>query len=475
MLWDAQVSAPIPTVEIGDSYLGLLDGRVQDRFVLIEGRRGTAKTRSILSVLVARGLRDPGRRALICRSTRTRLSDTVLLTLKDQVLPAFGLPVPKGNPENWHRIPLGNGSEFIPRGLDEPERSQSFECADIYVSEGVELPTLEDITSLAGAMRQAGFSDRQCIVDCNPGAPRHPLNLAAEPFPDSHRRIECKEDYLRMLAHNNRAAADGKWKRIVTSWWDNPGYCDPRAWTWTDLGKEYVETLNHLTGHFLARWRDGLWRAAEGVVFPEFDDSVHVCQPFDIPEDWPFYVGYDPGYDHPTAILWISVAPNGDCFVADEIYSGGRSVQEHCQEMRKRNTGRTVRGYYGDPQEFFSARAQGKSCATQAKECGFSFFPWPATGKNSQGMVDNVRNLLNKNKLYVFSNCDNTIMEFQTWRYKRTATGELPPGDDAFEDKDNHCMDVLKGLVTGGYLRYMGTQKLVEVLGPARPVQVLGE
>lgn len=50
-------------------------------------------------------------------------------------------------------------------------------------------------------------------------------------------------------------------------------------------------------------------------------------------------------------------------------------------------------------------------------------------------------------KLQVFSTCPNTISEFQSWSYKRTAKGELPPGEDKFEDSNNHAMDVVKGIV----------------------------
>jgi hypothetical protein len=34
---------------------------------------------------------------------------------------------------------------------------------------------------------------------------------------------------------------------------------------------------------------------------------------FAIPPDWPCWLAEDPGYDHPTAILVLTVAPNGKC------------------------------------------------------------------------------------------------------------------------------------------------------------------
>jgi hypothetical protein len=55
-----------------------------------------------------------------------------------------------------------------------------------------------------------------------------------------------------------------------------------------------------------------------------------------------------------------------------------------------------------------------------------------------------------------FSTCVNTIREHQSWSFKRTATGELPAGDDAYEDADNHTCDVVKRIVALN-LRFPGS------------------
>jgi hypothetical protein len=49
--------------------------------------------------------------------------------------------------------------------------------------------------------------------------------------------------------------------------------------------------------------------------------------------------------------------------------------------------------------------------------------------------------------LRVFSSCLNTIQEFQSWSFKRDARGELPPGDDRYEDDNNHLLDPIRGIV----------------------------
>src|SRR5687767_12938478 len=125
---------------LSDNYLPLVDWRVKDGFVLVEGRRGTGKTRAILSTLLLRALAYPGSRWLLARSTRTRLTESVLVTLEEQVFPSFGMSVPGGaGRENRHAYHLPNGSQLIPIGLDDYQRSQSVETAGIYVAEAVEI------------------------------------------------------------------------------------------------------------------------------------------------------------------------------------------------------------------------------------------------------------------------------------------------------------------------------------------------
>ncbi len=237
--------------------------------------------------------------------------------------------------------------------------------------------------------------------------------------------------------------------RLISRHEDNPS-----------LTPEYLDRLSQLTSHRRARLYLGIWAAAEGAVFPEFEEATHVIDRFTPPADWPWYVGWDPGFAHPTAIIWVTVSPSGDMFVGDEQYCGGLSVSQHVENVNRKLTGRTVRRWYGDPHEFFSMRAQGDSVAVQCKKAGLpSFYPW--ANQNKGAMVNGLRELLiNTSKgrhpgFYVMRNCANTIMEFQTWAFKKKADGTLAGGsDDQFVDENNHAMDVLVGMANTGMLRY---------------------
>lgn len=467
-------------ITLGQSLLPLFHNR--DPFILVEGPRGTGKTRAILSVLMCRALEYPGSRIMLARSTRTRLSQTVLETLEKQVFPAFGLEVPgSAGAVNRTEYRLPNGSVFIPVGLDDQQRSQSAEFAWIYVAEGVEIDTENDVAALAGALRQAGVPFHQCIIDCNPGAPGHWLNKKAEDVPNLLRHVHSREDYDRLQEHNQRPANDPlrRWKRLITKHQDNPYYFDVERWEWTKPGEDYVKTtLGTLVGHLKLRWVDGFWKAAEGTVFPEFDDEIHVIKPIAIPDTWPCWWFHDAGYDHPAANLLLCKSPTGRAYLIDEWYGGGRRVPEHAKWIKSRNEGRNIRGYRADPRDCFKEIEQGPSIAKQFEQHGLKFEKYPLkSGVAVQHQVELVSKALTtlgedgKPMFQIFDTCTGTIMELQTWAYARSAAGEQKAGDDAYEDKHNHAIDCLLGFFASN-LTYE-PQKIEAFGGLARPSPVL--
>lgn len=455
-------------MEIGDSFLPLMDSNPPE-LTLVEGPRGTAKTRSILSCLFAYALEKPGSKIALCRATRTRLTDTVMDTLESQVFPAFGMKVPGGaQQKNRSDYTLPNGSRFLLRGLDDTGRSQSFECSKIYLAEVSELDDMNQAIALLASTRQPGHDSTQMIMDVNPVEPQHWANVAAEPASDILRNVNVKTraDYERVLAHNNSPAKDGKWKRIITGHKDNPGYWDHVLWAFKTMGAKYIRTLEHYVGWLRKRWLDGIWYAASGQVFPEYDESFHLCSDFEPPRDWPMILGYDPGWNF-TGVLWLAASPDGGIYAIDDIQEGGKSIQEHCVEINKRNSDnkRQILRCFGDPNEMFSTRSQGPSCAAQARGYGFRFIPWPADrGAAFDAGVDLLRPLLNNTKtdpptkhyLKICERCVGLRSNFVSWAFKRTASGAVPAGAEKFISSDDHVLDPCRGMWSSGFLQRYG-------------------
>jgi hypothetical protein len=447
-------------ITLGASYHLAL--RNHDPFQLWEGRRGTSKSVSQLIFIILRARQYPGTHWLLTRSTHTLLADSILRTLEEQVLPIMGIARPAASRFHVQEYPIGNGSFLIPRGLDVLTRSQSAEYSGAYLSEAVEIATQEEVESLQGSLREEGPPFHQLILDCNPWAPMHWLNQIAEPVDDSLRRVETYEDYRKLLQHNAAPTQLGFWKRIVTHWADNPGYWSLDPWGPTERGKRYIESnLGSLTGVMRDRWLHGLWTAAEGQVFPEFNHDVHIVGDFEPPAEWPVVLGYDPGWST-TAVLWIALAPDGGLFVFDEIYEGQRAVEGHVGEILARNSRfkRKVLRNFGDPFEMFSNRAQGDSVARQAMKYGLQFVPWPADqGQAFDAGVERVRHCL-RNAIKerfpyvkVCARCKNLIGNFESWRFKMDRHGQMKQGADAYESASDHALDVLRGVISSQYLQ----------------------
>lgn len=73
----------------------------------------------------------------------------------------------------------------------------------------------------------------------------------------------------------------------------------------------------------------GDWDSFSGQVFMEFKDDPegyqtrkwsHVIEPFDIPEDWSIYCGFDFGFSKPYSVGWYAVDHNGCIYRIRELY-----------------------------------------------------------------------------------------------------------------------------------------------------------
>src|SRR4249919_1308661 len=286
------------------------------RQVLLSGPAGTGKSRACLEKVHWACRKFPGLSALIVRKTQKSLTNTALKTFEEHVardaIRAGKVRWYGGSARRPAAYEYSNGSSINVGGMDEPDKIMSSEYGLAYVQEATELAE-DDWQKLSTRLRNpvgmvdpgSGVEYRQLIADCNPSSPDHWLKQRAD------------EGSLLML--NTRHE-------------ENPVYFDEREQL-TDLGREYMETLDALTGVQYYRLRKGLWVAAEGVIFDEFDPAVHVIKPFEVPESWPHWWSIDFGFTNP--FVWQNWVENGDgvAFLTQEIYRTGTTVADHAAEI----------------------------------------------------------------------------------------------------------------------------------------------
>lgn len=277
--------------------------------VLMSGPAGTGKSRACLEKLNLAALKYPGMVGLIVRQVRDTLSATALRTFEKFViaeqLEAGTVVYHAATQREPARYRYSNGSELWLAGLDKPSKIMSTEFDMIYIQEATELVAYgwESLTTRLG--RGVAMPYQQLIADCNPDAPTHWLKLRV----DSGATVMLESRHV-----------------------DNPVFYDD-AGQLTEKGGAYLARLENLTGVRRSRLLLGLWVAAEGVIWDEFDPARHVIDRFDIPDEWPRLWVVDFGMVHPFVWQAWAIAPDGELFRYREIHMTGRMVEDHAKQI----------------------------------------------------------------------------------------------------------------------------------------------
>jgi hypothetical protein len=282
----------------------------RDGEVLMAGPAGTGKSRACLEKLHFMCLLNPGMRALILRKTQRSLSSTGLVTFREKVasegirqrvLRWFG-----GSTQEAAGYKYSNGAFVAVGGLDDPLKIMSSEYDLIYIQEATEVSE-NDWESCTSRLRNGVVSFQQLLADCNPSHENHWLNLRS------------KRGQTRMLHSRHE---------------DNPQYFRPDG-TMTDAGHAYIEgVLDKLTGVRYLRLRKGIWAAAEGLVYEDWDDAVHLIEAMPPGwETWPRYWTVDFGYSNPFVCQFWAQDHDGRLYLYREIYMSQRLVEDHAKHI----------------------------------------------------------------------------------------------------------------------------------------------
>ena len=265
-----------------------------DTEVLIEGPAGTGKSRAVLEKANLMAWRHPGMRTLLVRKTRRSMTESTLVTFEEKVVPDAWdvLHGPARSTRQAYVYP--NGSTLVVGGMDRASKVMSSEYDLIAAFEAREL-TESDWESLLTRLRNGKAPYHQAIADTNPDAPSHWLNRRAEA---------------------------GAMTRLVSRHEDNP-----------TVSSEYLSCLKRLTGLRSLRLCQGLWAAAEGIVYEDWDPHVHLIDRFPLPADWRRIRSIDFGYTNPFVCQWWAVDGEERMYMYRELYATKGLVQDHARQI----------------------------------------------------------------------------------------------------------------------------------------------
>jgi phage terminase large subunit len=277
--------------------------------VIVSGPAGTGKSRAILELIHRRCEQWPGCRWLIFRKTRESMTESVLVTFENHVVPP-GHPCLEGASRRMRQAyHYPNGSTIVVGGMDKPSKIMSTEYDGAYPQESIEL-TENDWEMVTTRLRNGVMPYQQIIGDTNPDTPRHWIKL--------------------------REAA-GRLQMVESRHEDNPILWDGQ--TWTSAGAKYLAKLDALTGPRLQRLRYGRWVQAEGVVYEGWDRAVHLVDVFPNglripPMQWARYLTIDFGFTAPFVCQWWTMDPDGRLWLYREIYRTKRLVEDHARQIK---------------------------------------------------------------------------------------------------------------------------------------------
>jgi Phage terminase large subunit len=275
--------------------------------VILDGPAGTGKSVAALYRLHLAALNHPGIRCLIVRKTAVSLTSTTLVTyedkvageaLKQRIIRWYG-----GSAKEAAAFKYSNGSRIVVGGMDKPEKIMSSEYDLVFCDEATEL-IVDDWEAIMTRLRNGKLPWQQVIAACNPAHEKHWLNQRAN---------------------------QGGMARLISRHRDNPAYVNADG-THTEAGAAYFAILGKLTGVRKLRLVDGKWASAEGVIYEDWDDAVHLVDRFPIPADWDRYWSVDFGYTHPFVLQWWAEDPDGRLYLYREIYHTRRLVEDHAAQ-----------------------------------------------------------------------------------------------------------------------------------------------
>ena len=297
----------------------------REREVLLVGAAGTGKTRVALEKLNLLAMLNPGMRGLIVRKTLVSLGSTALVTWRKFVVPELMqtgvVSFYGGSQQESAGYRYTNGSFIAIGGMDRPMKVMSSEYDVVYAQEATELD-IDDWEALLSRLRNWVISFQQIIADCNPSHPTHWLK-----------------------ARSDRGATVA----IISRHTDNPMLFDQDTGLPTEKGQAYLDILNALTGVRRTRLRDGLWAAADGLVYGNFDPAVNIVNQLQHrtpagklvdgpPPGWKRWWSIDFGHTNPFVCQFWAEDEDGRAYLYREIYMTKVLVEDHAKDILEQVT-----------------------------------------------------------------------------------------------------------------------------------------
>ena len=362
------------------------------RFNVFYGSAGSGKSYFVVQKIVLKALQMK-RKVLVVRKVGTTLRDSIWALFLD-VINQLGNPIESVNKTDF-TITLINGSTFLFKSMDNPEKIKSVtDITDIVIEEATEL-TLDDFTQLNLRLRS-----------------KEPFNQIHLMFNPISKTNWCYKYFFEDGTPNDTIVCHTTYK-------DNP-----------HLPKEYVDSLEELERKNPTYYRIyalGEFATLDKLVYSIYQKRIISKEETD---GLVRFIGCDWGFiNDPSAIIYGYFDKEKlKIYITGEYVKKGMMNDEIAKVMI--DLGLNKDKSFGDS-------AEPKSIA-ELRQKGINIEP---TEKGRDSVIHGIQ-WIQQMELIVDERCTNTIEELEnyTWR-KDKSTGEyINEPIDAF----NHCLDALR-------------------------------
>jgi len=391
--------------------LALLKGGA--KHVLLFGGSRSGKTTVIVMAIIFRALMYAGSRHLICRY---RAKDARSSVLRETLFPWLDNTVGK-NGYNYltHEsvVTLFNKSEIWIGGLGDKEQADKIlghEYNTIYFNEISQLSYIAVTTAYSRLAMKVQGCRNLFFYDCNPGSPLHwayKIFVLKKTF-QSGEPLEKPELYQSMLLNPE----DNK---------DN-------------LPDDYIaDILDALPEKQRARFRDGLWVKADGVIYDRFDETM-IVKLADMPKEFDRIAA---GQDFGLNITFVKIG-----WVGDVVYV-------LCDY-----------GAFNMTTKSFNAELEARGWLDFTDGMGCPVYCDPAGGERIQEItggvkannsvesgIDYINAKMERGEFFVCERCNGVLSEI--WDYCRNEAGEIVKVNDHYMDALRYAIfsDIQQGVI----------------------------
>ncbi len=227
---------------------------------------------------------------------------------------------------------------------------------------------------------------------------------------------------------------------------DEEVWCETMEWADNPyLSKKEIESMTKtLPAEEIESRRFGKFMQNGGMVYSEFDQQVHVIEPFAIPPDWQDMISIDPGLHNPLSAHFYAVDFDGNVYVVAEHYEAGKTVEHHSRCIKE--IAKSL-GWKTDSRGFLHAlidSAANQRTLASEKNVVELFYENQIlvnakVNKDLFAGISVVKSYLKTAdgtaRLYIFKNCVNLIREIKSYWW---GDGDVPI------KKDDHSLDELR-------------------------------